>query len=108
MHLSQRLEGDKCDKPVTTERLVRNTGICDDMPCQNGGTCISMIDETAGEAGMEMGETAIDGEATTNGEAVTESNGEAMLVCKVIGNCFSCVCTPDFTGPLCSVSTGIY
>lgn len=86
-------EGERCDKPISTDRFVRNTEVCDNMLCQNGGTCISLID---GEAGVDMGETAIDG------EAALDSDGESMIDCDMTGICFLCVCAPGFTGSLCS------
>ena len=120
-------EGELCDKPVFNPRLVRDTDsfICNMMPCQNGGTCIPVIDKGQGEAGMEIdGEAAMEGEAAVEGEedeALTEEDadinmdgeapvnmGEASFDCDVEGNCFTCTCAQGFTGYTCSETIGTH
>ena len=79
-------EGDNCDKLVFRPRFTRGTdNTCDAMPCQNGGTCIPIVDGMSGEAPMDM--------------------GESMPDCSVEGSCYTCMCAPGFTGPQCSVTT---
>ena len=93
-------EGDRCQRH---RRLTRGTSSfsCDDAtPCQNGGTCIETSldddkDDYDGEAPVDM-----DGEAPLDGD-------DMMLDCSVEGNCYICLCGPEFTGVNCSEPTGL-
>lgn len=79
-------EGDRCEKPIV--RRSSEVSPCIDSPCKNGGTCISLLNGGEGSGGAVVGESGF-------------PLGESELDCGMGGTCYTCTCTPGFTGPNC-------